>query len=52
MAKIRMLVVEDESLVGRDIHNMLRGLGYEVVDVVSTGEEAIAIAESARPTSS
>jgi len=28
MSKIRILVVEDESLVARDIQNMLRSLGY------------------------
>jgi PAS domain S-box-containing protein/putative nucleotidyltransferase with HDIG domain len=49
MSKIRILVVEDEGLVGRDINHMLRGLGYEVIDVVSRGDEAIAIAESSRP---
>jgi PAS domain S-box-containing protein/putative nucleotidyltransferase with HDIG domain len=49
MPKIRILVVEDESLVGRDIHHMLRGLGYEVIDVVSRGDDAIAIAESSQP---
>ncbi len=42
MPKIKILVVEDESLVAKDIQNMLRGLGYEVLDVLSTGEEAIA----------
>ena len=42
MPKIKILVVEDESLVAKDIQNMLRGLGYDVLDVLSTGEEAIA----------
>jgi len=41
MANIRILVVEDESLVGRDIQNMLRSLGYGIVGLVSTGEQAI-----------
>ena len=31
MPKIRVLVVEDESLVARDIQNMLRSLSYEVL---------------------
>jgi len=31
MSKIRVLVVEDESLVARDIQNMLRSLNYEVL---------------------
>jgi PAS domain S-box-containing protein len=42
MPKIKILVVEDESLVAKDIQNMLRGLGYEVLGVLSSGEEAIA----------
>jgi CheY-like chemotaxis protein len=47
MPKIKILVVEDESLVAKDIQNMLRGLGYEVMDVFSTGEEAlVALRES------
>jgi HD-GYP domain-containing protein (c-di-GMP phosphodiesterase class II) len=31
MPKVRVLVVEDESLVARDIQNMLRSLSYEVL---------------------
>ena len=31
MEKIKILVVEDESIVARDIRNMLLGLGYEVL---------------------
>jgi len=31
MPKIRVLVVEDESLVARDIQNMLRSLNYEAL---------------------
>jgi response regulator RpfG family c-di-GMP phosphodiesterase len=49
MSDIRILVVEDESLVAKDIQNMLISLGYEVIDVVSTGEEAIRLAESTSP---
>ncbi len=47
--KIRVLVVEDESLVGRDIQNMLRSLGYNVLGLVSTGEQAILKAEELGP---
>ncbi len=39
--RIRILVVEDESLVARDIQNMLKGLGYEVTAVVTSGELAL-----------
>jgi PAS domain S-box-containing protein/putative nucleotidyltransferase with HDIG domain len=49
MKKLQILVVEDESLVAKDIVNMIRGLGYSVPAVVSTGEEAIVIADKTRP---
>ncbi len=39
--RTRILVVEDESLVARDIQNMLKGLGYEVTAVVTSGELAL-----------
>ena len=45
----RVLVVEDESVVARDIGNMLLGLGYEVVSIVSTAKESILTARTARP---
>jgi PAS domain S-box-containing protein len=49
MPKIRILVVEDESLVARDIQNMLRSLGYEVTGVVASGEQAIQQASASSP---
>ncbi len=49
MPKIKILVVEDESLVAKDIQNMLRGLGYEVMDVLSTGEEALVALRKSDP---
>ncbi|MGB8953677.1 MAG: PAS domain S-box protein [Candidatus Aminicenantales bacterium] len=41
MDKIRILIVEDEVLVARDIRNVVKILGYEVVGTVSNGEEAL-----------
>lgn len=37
----RILVVEDERIVAEDLRRSLLQLGYEVVDVVSTGTEAL-----------
>ncbi len=45
----RILVVEDEKIVARDIKNRLRNLGYAVPAIVSSGEEAIQKAEEIRP---
>jgi CheY-like chemotaxis protein len=37
----RVLIAEDERLVARDLERRLRGLGYTVVALVSTGPEAV-----------
>jgi len=37
----RILVVEDDMIVGRDIEESLRGLGHEVAALVRTGEQAV-----------
>lgn len=44
-----ILVVEDESIVAKDIQVCLRKLGYEVVGIVSSGEEAIEKAREVEP---
>lgn len=49
LTKIKILVVEDEILVAKDIQNMLRGLGYEVLNVLSTGEEALEVVADLAP---
>ena len=49
MAKINVLVVEDESIVSKDIQHSLKKLGYNVVGAASTGEKAIELALSALP---
>jgi PAS domain S-box-containing protein/putative nucleotidyltransferase with HDIG domain len=49
MGKLRILVVEDEPIVAMDIQHRLRKLGYAVVRVVPTGEEAVAVAREVNP---
>lgn len=39
--KDKILVVKDEVLIAKDIAEILKELGYEVVDSVLSGEEAI-----------
>lgn len=39
--KAKILVVEDERIVARDIQGTLQNFGYDVPEVVSSGEEAI-----------
>jgi len=49
MASAQILVVEDEGVVARSIQNDLEGMGYDVPEVASSGEEAIKQAEETRP---
>ena len=49
MSKIGILVVEDESIVAKDIQQSLKKLGYEVLGVCSTGEDAMEKAEQIKP---
>ncbi len=49
MAKTNILVVEDESIVAKDIQHSLKKLGYLVVDLCSTGEQAVQVAEEKKP---
>lgn len=41
MSKGRIVVVEDEIIVGKDIQSTLQSFGFEVPEVVTSGEEAI-----------
>ena len=49
MSKINVLVVEDESIVSKDIQHSLKKLGYNVVGASSTGEKAVELAGSEKP---
>jgi diguanylate cyclase (GGDEF)-like protein/PAS domain S-box-containing protein len=49
MDKIRILIVEDEGLIARDIEDMVRNAGYQVCAVVGAGEDAIEKAETTHP---
>lgn len=41
MDKVKILVVEDEFVTGLEIRARLEDLGYEVLDILDTGEEAV-----------
>jgi CheY-like chemotaxis protein len=45
----RILVVEDEGIVARDLQETLQSMGYEVPETCSTGEAAIQAADRLRP---
>jgi CheY-like chemotaxis protein len=44
-----IMVVEDENIIALDIKNRLRRLGYNIVAVVPSGEEAIRVIGETKP---
>jgi signal transduction histidine kinase len=49
MSKTKILVVEDELITAKGIRSALKSLGYDVLDIVSSGEEAIQKASEIHP---
>ena len=49
MIKRKILIVEDERVIARDIAMQLGVLGYETLGPVDTGEQAIEMAVKLRP---
>lgn len=47
--KTRILIVEDEIIIAREIEARLETLGYDVVGIASTGEQAISLTEQTQP---
>lgn len=45
----RILIVEDESIVAENLKERIEKLGYQVIDIISTGEEAIKVAVEQSP---
>ncbi len=49
MEDVKILVVEDESIIALNIKKKLKSFGYTVPAIVSTGEEAIKMTEITFP---
>jgi DNA-binding NtrC family response regulator len=49
MAAVRILIVEDERIIGFDLRRRLARMGYTVVAITASGEDAIAYAQQLRP---
>jgi PAS domain S-box-containing protein len=47
--RVRVLIVEDETIVAADLQATLEGLGYDAVGTAETGPAAIAEVERVRP---
>ncbi|MEG5058033.1 MULTISPECIES: EAL domain-containing protein [unclassified Microcoleus] len=49
MSTKKILIVEDESIIAEDISDSLISLGYQITDIVYSGEEAIESVAKIRP---
>jgi len=49
MLKLNVLVVEDESIVSKDIQHSLKKLGYTIIGAAVTGEKAYELATTLNP---
>lgn len=49
MAKAKILIVEDESIIAMEMEAQLQGLGHQVTSIVDTGKKAIEKTESDKP---
>jgi signal transduction histidine kinase len=49
MSEGRILIVEDEAIIAREIRHALESFGYEVLAVISRGEDAVPFALRERP---
>jgi len=49
MTKVKILLVEDESIESMDIKSTLESFGYNILYVASSGEEAIEKARELMP---
>ncbi|MEQ8907786.1 MAG: response regulator [Vicingaceae bacterium] len=49
MSKKKILIVEDEAIVAKDISVCLKKIGYEVLDTFSRGEKALDYLENNKP---
>lgn len=49
MQKVKILIVEDDALIGADLNSSLASFGYEVIGPIDSGEEVIQRCESLKP---
>jgi PAS domain S-box-containing protein len=49
MTRTKVLVVDDEIIIARELETRLTNLEYEVLQIASSGREALKVAEQTRP---
>lgn len=47
--KMKVMIVEDDAIIGMDIEHRVRRLGYEVTGVADNAEEAVELAADSKP---
>lgn len=47
--EIKILIAEDEAIIGEDLAQILREFGYHIVGIASKGEDAVKMADELRP---
>lgn len=46
---MRVLIVEDEVIIALDLVHQMKALGCDVISIVTSGEEALRVAETSPP---
>jgi two-component system, sensor histidine kinase and response regulator len=49
MPNAKILIVEDERIVAADLKGRLERMGYDVLDIIASGREAVSLAVEQRP---
>jgi PAS domain S-box-containing protein len=49
MKKVKILIVEDEAIIAKDLEQRLQGMGYDVPSIATTGEDAFNKAKEFNP---
>ncbi len=49
MSKPRILIVEDQTIIALDYKSRVEKMGYEVIDIVMSGEDALKKAREQKP---
>jgi len=44
-----ILIVEDENIIALDLKHRLQKMGYEILNIASSGEEAMLFVENKKP---
>lgn len=49
MCKLKILIIEDNNLIALNLKEQLKGLGHNIIKIVSNGKNAIKLTEETNP---